>query len=882
MKNAAVPPRLALRLLDRFSGPGDEYGAAGDLEEYFRALAAERGARYARRDLWRQVWAAFPGYLKNVIIWSDAMLKHFVRVAFRNLRKHKGYSFINIAGLAIGLTSALFILLWIQDELSYDRFHANAPTLFRVEQDQASPQGTFHVLSTPFPLGLALIAEIPEIEDFARIMPLGNLLFRQGENAFYENRVYAVDPQFLQMFTFPLKEGDPTTALVGSGSLVINETIAKKYFGNADPMGQIVTVNNAHAFKITGILKNLPLNSTLSFDILGPIDFLKTLGMYDDRMANNTPLTYVRLHPRSDILAVAGKITQLVKSRTLAEFQNDPRLRATRENSQSAAQFNDYVEHRVFSLMSLVDVRLSGYAGHSHNNPARENVIAFGIIAFLVLLIAGMNFANLATARSANRALEIGLRKVIGARRKSLMVQHLGESILSSLLAGAVSLGLILLLLPVFNALSGKILTWRALAGGPFLLGMLAVVLLTGALAGGYPALFLSSLHPVKVLKGGFRGGTKNAWFRKTMVLVQFGLSILLLVCMGIVARQVDYMRYKNLGYDKEHLVYLPLRSATSASYAVLKEELLRNPKFLGVTAVNQMPTSYGSNTYAADWDGKSRDVTIWIARADFDYTETMKIDLAAGRPFSKAMSADSGHAILVNEEVPKLMGLDPSVAVGKRFRISGVEGAIVGVMKNFHFQSVRDAIEPLAIIAEPKQVRYAVIRLKAGEIAGSLKDIEKTWKRVNPLYPFEYRFFDEDFDRTYRADERMGSLLKVFTVMAVFIACLGLFGLASYTAEQRTKEIGVRKVLGASSPGIVMLLSKEFAKWVLAANLMAWPVGYFLMKKWLQQYAYNTGIAWWLFVAAGAGALAIALATVSFQAVRASRINPAVTLKYE
>jgi putative ABC transport system permease protein len=360
-------------------------------------------------------------------------------------------------------------------------------------------------------------------------------------------------------------------------------------------------------------------------------------------------------------------------------------------------------------------------------------------------------------------------------------------------------------------------------------------------------------------------------------------LSILLLIGMGVVSRQVDYMRTKKLGYDKEQLIYLPMRGETYTSYAAFKEQLLGNPRILGVTATHQPPTSISSNGWSADWDGKdpAHQVLIGYGSVDFDYPETMKIEMAAGRSFSRKFATDSGRAFLVNEEVPKLMGLDAASAVGKRFNF-GVDGTIVGVMKNFHYQSVRNAIEPLAVLVDPSEFRYAVVRLKAGEVPASLGGVKEIWRRVYPQYPIEYRFFDEDFGRMYQADQRMGSLLKVFAGLAVVIACLGLFGLASFTAEQRTKEIGVRKVLGASSTGIVLLLSKEFASWVLVANVLAWPVAYLLMRNWLQGFAYRSAIAWWLFALAGTGALAIALMTVSFQAFRASRTDPARALKYE
>lgn len=812
------------------------------------------------------------------------MLKNYLKIAFRNLWKHKGYSFINIAGLAVGMACALFILLWVQDELSFNTSHANARTIYRVEQDQPGDAGKFHVNVTPYPMAPSLKAEIPEVQEAVRWTNPGALLVRFGDNAFFENGVRAVDPAIFRVFTFPLVRGNAEKALAQPGSLVLTEETAKKYFGGADPLGKVVTINNTYPFTVTGVMIKAPANSTVRPDMLVPFDFIKTLGQYDDSWGDNSILTWVKLHEKSSIPAVNAKITRLHRDKTLEGYRGNPETwKRIQADPAQLKRYNSYVGPD-FMVTPLLGINLYGYFGFDRSDQGIKYVYTFSAVALFVLLIACINFMNLATARSANRAREVGLRKVVGALRKSIAGQFYGESILTAFLAALVALTLVVGLLSVFNALSGKTLTLAAVLNGKFLIGILGVTLLTGVIAGSYPALFLSSFQPIRVLKGNVSGGARSALFRKTLVVVQFGLSVLLLIGMGVVARQVDYMRTKKLGYDKEHLIYLPLRGDTRKSYATFKEQLLRDPRILGVTASWQQPTSLGSNGWGADWDGKNPDQRVLIGEsfADFDYTETMKIDLVAGRPFSRAFATDTGKAFLVNEEVPKAMGLDAASAVGKRFNFMGVDGKIIGVMKNFHYQSVRASIEPLAVLIVPENFGYAIVRLRGGEIPAALESVKAVWRNVYPQYPVEYRFFDEDFDEMYKADERMGSILKVFAVMAVFIACLGLFGLASFTAEQRTKEIGVRKVLGASAPGIVLLLSKEFAQWVLMANLLAWPAAYFLMKKWLQGFAYKAGIAWWLFAAAGVGAFLLALFTVSFQAIRAALSNPVDALKYE
>jgi hypothetical protein len=454
-----------------------------------------------------------------------------------------------------------------------------------------------------------------------------------------------------------------------------------------------------------------------------------------------------------------------------------------------------------------------------------------------------------------------------------------------------VSIALVAFLLPAFNVVAGKTMKLAMLFSPKFALSILAVTTFTGIVAGSYPALVLSSFQPIKVLKSRTSDGARGAGLRRALVVVQFGLSVLLLIGMTVTARQIDYMRGKKLGYDKEQLIYLPLRGETGRTYAALKERLLRDPKIQAVTGTAQQPSSIGYNGGGATWDGKvpNQDFQIGMEFVDYDYPETMKIEMTAGRSFDRSYSTDESRAFLVNETVAKLMGLDAADAVGKRFNFWGMNGIIIGVMKDFHFQSVRAPIQPLALAmngSDPadwhRAVSYAVVRLKAGDIPGSIKAVEEEWRSVNSAYPFVYRFFDQDFDQMYRTDEQTGTILKIFSVWAIVIACLGLFGLASFTAEQKTREIGVRKILGSSAPGIVILLTREFAKWIVIANALAWPVAYFIMRNWLQQFAYKAPLAWWLFAAAGAGTLVVALLTVSFQALRAAQANPVKALKYE
>jgi putative ABC transport system permease protein len=860
------PPRLAKLLVRLFAFRERDDAYLGDIEEIFAEKAATRGPLRSRAWYWREALGSLPACLGNTLVWSWIMFTTNLKIAVRNLKKHLGYSGLNIAGLALGIACALFILLWVQDELSFDRFHANAKTLYQIEQDQKMGQGVFHHSSTPYGMREALITEIPEIKDASRFFGGRTLLIRQGEKAFFENGVVAVDSSFLEMFSFPVIRGDAETALADPGSVVLTESLATKYFGADDPIGRTLTLNNRFPVTVSAVTKDIPSASSLQFDALLPMEFLKNLNIDINNWEGNESPTYVQLRENSSVVAINAKLTHMIRGR----WQN------------SAVGLN-------MMLRPIVDMRLHGYFGFDHSNQTVKTVTAFSLIGLFVLLTACVNFMNLATARSANRAREVGLRKVVGAYRRGLAGQFLGESILTALLAGLISLLLVVAFLPAFNSVAGKTMTLASLFSLKFALSILAVAALTGIIAGSYPALVLSSFQPVQVLKGRSADGARGAWLRKVLVVTQFSLSIFLLIGMAVAVRQIGSMRNRSLGYDKDQLIYLPLRGETGRSYATLKERLLRDSRIQGVTGTAQQPSQIGNNSWGADWDGKNPNERYLVGWefVDYDYPETMKIQMASGRSFDRAHATDEKTAFIVNETMAKLMGLDAETAVGKRLHFVDIDGVIIGVMRDFHFQSVRNSILPLAVsMRNPAEthraITHAVVRLKAGDIPGSIQSVEKAWREINAEYPFVYRFFDQDFDQMYRADEQTGVILKIFAGLAVVIACLGLFGLASFTAEQRTKEIGVRKVLGASPAGIVVLLSKEFAKWVLLANVLAWPLAFFVMRGWLRQFAYKMPISWWIFAAAGAGALLVALPTVSLQALRAARANPVEALKYE
>ncbi len=785
------------------------------------------------------------------------MIKNYIVVTLRNIFKHKGYAFINIAGLAIGMACCLLISIWVLDELSYDRFHENAPSLFRVEENQHYSGRIYHVTVTPYPLGPALKDEIAGIKDATRVVWAGGQLLRYKDKAFFESNIRAVDPSFFQMFTFPLLKGDKDRALDSPHSLVISEEIAEKYFPDEDPVGKVITVNNTLEFTVTGVLQEVPHNSYLQFDMLVPYAFLEKEGETNQSFGANSILTFVQLDEGVTKAEVNERIFGFIRTR----------------EPQSATDLE---------LMPYTRIHLHQHFGFEKTMGAAGYVYIFSIIALFVLIIACINFMNLATARSANRAKEVGLRKVVGALRGHLIRQFYGESMIFATIALALAVLIVTLLLPAFSSLADKELSWNVSGIGAILIGLVGITLFTAIVAGSYPALFLSSFQPLKVLRGSLKSGAGAANFRRILVVFQFTLSLLLIIGTTVVFKQLTYMQARQLGWDREHLVYIPLRADIKQSYQALKEELIKDQHVLGVTGSSHLPSNIGSNSGGSNWEGKDPEqaVLIGFSSVDFDYIETLKIEMKEGRAFSREHQSDLSKTFIVNEEVAELMGKES--VVGERFSFLGIDGQIVGVMKNFHFQSVRQVIEPLAIVVVPDRLQYMLIRLASGDVPSSLSAVENIWGRVIPDYPFDYRFMDENFDRMYRAESRIGTLLNYFTVLAVLIACLGLFGLASFTAEQRTKEIGIRKVLGASVSQVTFLLCREFFLLVLLANVLAWPLAYFGMKSWLENYAYRTSLGWMIFVAAMVLALVVALASVSFQALRAAVANPARALKYE
>ncbi len=790
------------------------------------------------------------------------MIQNFFRIAFRNISRHKGFTFINVTGLAIGLAASLLILLWVQDELSYDKFNLNAKNIYRVEEDQFYSGERYHVTVTPHPSGPVWKEKIPEIKEQTRINRLARLLFRQEDKVFFESSIVAADSGLLKMFTLPMLMGDPETALNSPHSIVLTEKLAVKYFGKTNPVGKTLTLENKYQFMVTGVLKDLPKNSVFTFEGILPYSFLKEIGAINNSWGSNSILTFVHLENGADIKAVNQKLTDIV-------LENHPQTTTK------------------FLLFPLLDIHLHSQFGFGTNNGPVTSVYIFTLIAIFVLLIACINFINLSTAKGSTRGKEIGIKKVAGADQMTMIIQFMLESLLLVVMSLVLAIILVGLFLGVFNNISGKHFNLTDLLQVKFIISFIIVGLLAGFISGIYPALYLASFKPVKVLKGEVVSGHGSRRLRQILVVIQFSLSILIAISASFMYLQLKFLQEKDLGFDKENLICIPMADNMKVKYYSLKRELQKEPLILGVTASSSNPVMMGSNSDGASWDGKDpeKHVLIGINAIDYDYLKTMKMELVSGRDFSEDYTSDIARDttgnFLVNEEVVKIMQTgDPA---GRNFRFMGISGTIAGVLKNFHFKGADQVIEPMAFaLTDTSFLNVILIRLTPGNVPESLKAVEKTWKEVIPEYPLQYTFVDQDYEGLFKAQMRLTGLLKYFTILAVIVACLGLYGLSSYSAERRTNEVGIRKVMGAGAFKVMYTLSKEFLVLVLISIVIAIPVGWIIVGKLLKQFANRIDMSIPVFVGIAAGAIVVALLTVSFQAYKAAGINPAEALKVE
>jgi len=800
------------------------------------------------------------------------MFRNYLNVALRNIVKQKIYSLITVIGLVIGISCCLLILLYIKQEFSYDRFYPNADKIYRIGHELIRPQRTSISASTPTPVAPALKQEYPEIEHITRIYFDSQVLFEYGEKQIYEENVIYADPEFFQVFPYRLLKGDPLHLLDTPKSMVVTASAAEKYFRDEDPIGKVFQVDKQTNFVVTGVVEDVPVNSHYHFDFV--LSFLakneQNFGLWLNLWTGVTTLyTYAVLPENLNIEEFERRIEDTI--------------------TRHAGKRPD-VERKIF-LQPLKSIHL-----HSHLEDEIEannfvsNLAILSTIAFLILVIACINYMNLATAQSARRSREVGMRKVLGAQRLQLIKQFMGESILLTLMAMFISLVSVELLLPAFSSLVGKQVDFGYGQNLIFLAVFFLITMVVGILASLYPALFLSRHQPIKTLKSmkeSVKASFGQVFLKRSLVVVQFVVSILLIVCTLVIAQQLRYMKNAHLGFDKEYMLVVPIQSDTGRKqHETIKNELLTQPGIIGATACLRAPISGTAIVTYGRIEGASREQAFLIYHnfVDTDYVDNFGIEMVAGRNFSREYSTDLKEAFIINEATFRKSGFTSAEeAIGKRFLTGmGLQGKIIGVMKDFHISSFHQEIEPMLLSYDPEYFWEMSVKIKSTDVPSSIASIEKTFKKFIPEYPFDYSFLDEDIQSLYQGEEQIGRIIRTFSIIAILIACMGLFGLADFAAQRRTKEIGIRKVMGATASNIILLLSTDFTKWVLLANILAWPVAYYAMNRWLLGFAYRTSIGFWPFILGAFFTFAIAMITVSYQAIKSALANPMESLRYE
>jgi predicted permease len=793
------------------------------------------------------------------------MLRNYLKIAFRSFWRNKAFSAINIIGLALSLTCGLLIFLWIDDEMRIDRYHANGPNLYRVMWRQISDGKRMAMSSTSSLMAEEFPKKFPEIvHATAYIERNQKMTFRVADKINKESGGWAGNDWF-KIFSVPILAGSSGTALKAPNSVAISRNLAETYFGNVQAaIGKSVQLENKDNYQVTAVFENLPQNTSQHYDFLLSWQDFMSHNEWAKDWGSPSPNTYLQLRPDTDIAAFNAKIKHVLR----------PYLGI---NSKNVKQYDVELFLQPFEEGYLHDKTENGEISGGRI----EYIQLLSVVLVFLLLIACINFMNLSTAQSVKRAKEIGIRKVVGANRSRLIAQFIGETLLLTFIAVIVAILLVGILLPGFNQLSGKqvALPYDRLNFWVVLSGLVAV---TSIVAGSYPALFLSALQPVRILKGVMKFRSGATQFRKGLVVFQFVLSMLLIIGTLVVYKQVDFIQTKNLGFDRENLIYVPLEGDLLKKYTLLKQELQQMPGIQSIARMDYKPGDIGSRTTWVDWLGKDPKAELGFAQVSVGYNmnQVLKMKMVDGRYFSPNFATDSSNYV-INEQAAKQIGYKNPV--GQPLTFWGKPGKIIGVIKDFHFQSLREPIKPMIMwFGEANSYGNLLIRTQPGQTKQALTSLEKLCKELNPDFPFSYSFADQEYQNMYKSEQMAGKLVSYFAILAIFIACLGLFGLASFSIQQRTKEIGVRKVLGATVPSIVGLLSNDFLKLVLIAILIASPVGWYAMNQWLQSYTYKIELSWWIFALAGLAAILVALLTVSFQSIKAALMNPVKSLRSE
>jgi putative ABC transport system permease protein len=808
------------------------------------------------------------------------MIRNYFTIAFRNLVKNKSFSAINISGLSIGIATCLLITLFVVDELSYDKFNEKADRIYRVNVDLrfGGAEQKFAVSSAP--LGPTLTKELPQVENAVRFRNYGSSLVKKGSQNIHEERIIFADSTLFSVFSLPMIAGNPKTALTEPNSIVITSSTAKKYFGDADAIGQVLKFDNRNDYKVTGVIKDVSKNSHFNYDF-----FIAMANIEESRngvWASFNFNTYLLLRKDADPKLVAANMQKTSDKYLWPQVRQMMNI--------DPVEFKKSGNYINLSLMPLTDIHLhSDRLVELSPNSDIQVVYIFALVAAFILVIACVNFMNLSTARSSNRAKEVGVRKVLGSQRINLIKQFLTESVLLSLISFVLAIGIAFLILPYFNDLASKQLSLSPSAHPVLLPALIICSIIVGILAGTYPAFYLSSFQPIQVLKGKLAGGFKHSFFRSSLVVFQFAVSIGLIIGTIVIYRQLNFIQTKKLGFNKEQVLVVQNVYTLGDKAKTFKDEVskFKDVQSASLTGFLPVPSSRNEHPFfpQGQMDNESA-VTMQDWSVDHEYIKTLGMELVKGRDFSIEMPTDS-TSIIINETAAKLFGFDDPL--GKSITslsdpsdpASSRDFRIIGVVKNFHFESLRQNIGAMCMKLESSRGAVS-FRLSGNNIAANINAIASLWKKMAPSEPFNYSFLDEDFNSMYRSEQRTGKIFISFAVLAVVIACLGLFGLATYAAEQRTKEIGIRKVLGATVSNIAGMLSKDFLKLVIIAAVLTFPVAWFAMYKWLQDFAFRIDISWWIFFVAGMIAVFIALATVCFHAVKAALSNPIKSLRTE
>lgn len=840
-------PKLGWKLLGLMKHYEREHAISGDLGEEFEERIQINGRYRTLCWYWGQLVHTLTAYFKRVSAIGGAMFNNYIKTTWRNIKKNKLYSFINILGLAVGMACCILILLWVQDELSYDKFHENYHSIYRTIPEL---QGAKYA-ANPLALAKTFKAQYPEVQEITRYCGRG-WLFKYGGNIFNQNGAL-VDDDFFKVFTFPLIKGDPDNLLKNKESVVLTERTAATFFGNEDPLGKTILVNNRFKLIVTGIIKNVPRNSHIRFDFLAST---RRLGKRGEVSWSYEAATYALMKPNFSPKPFAEKISGFM-------MQHDKRTK----------------QKVLLHIQPLTKAHLYSLNG---TDPIIY-IYIFLIIAIAILVIACINFINLATARANTRAKEIGLRKVMGAEKANIIRQFIGESVFFSILSFAAALGLTYLFLPLFNNLAQKQLTLNIVGNAATFLLLIGIIVFTGFVSGIYPAFMLSSYKPANVLKtGSKKTGSRGFMSRKILVVSQFTAAIILIIGTIVMYKQLNYIKNKDLGLNRDHVVVIPMNGELRQKYRSFKDTLKQNSRVINVTAARRIPTNIG-HMNPVYWEGKGEEdyVTMTDAAIDYDYFETMGMEIIEGRSFSRQYTTDIKNYIL-NEEALRVTGLESPI--GKMFSVWKDEGKIIGIVRNFHASSLHSEIGPVIFTLSQRHgsYRHIFVKIRPDDVQGTIAYLKKQVDRFAPNHLFDYSFMDEEFNRQYGNDLRRGEIFSTFTFLAIFISCLGLFGMASFTAEQRRKEIGVRKILGASIKDILALISKDFLLLLLFSNMIAWPIAYIIMNNMLKSYAYRTGIGLWIFIVSGAAVVCIALITVCVKIVKAALSNPVDSLRYE